>query len=417
MICPPPRGQHGAVLPCHGTAQGSHSAPANASLPAAGMNAPRGRTPELLIRPQSSALDAQGDFYSHGGGRKGCRALRSHPACCTLMGRLRGQPWGRVGPGNPMLVGTAPGPHVGGIFPALILANASRVSCKAMAWLDSSTAKGGAGPLGAAASKAPRSPVPRGLKIPRRDMWRWGEARTPGQGFHNPRPRCCQLLSSPALFVFPGSKVHLEQPRASPVGFVRAQGAAGQGQPRCWSWQTPARGQQARYAITVPGVFIALGPEHWKMLRRPPGETRSLRGAAGCQPRSAAGGFFTFFPLSPERLQDPLALGGMAVESKGAGATRGHGWPGGPLLFDCLAKDAAAGPPMGAGEGLGAAAPSSAEFQDPPRCSSWPWRAQDPPHADAGQRAQQRALEAAAQCSSSCCSPSLQHPGVLLLPS
>lgn len=319
MICPP-RGQHGAVLLCHGTAQGSHSAPANASLIAAGMNAPRGRTPELLIRPQSSALDTQGDFYSHGGGRKGCRALRSHPACFT-----QGQPWGRVGSGNPMLVGTAPDPHVGGIFPALILANASRVSCKAMAWLDSSTAKGGAGPLGAAASKAPRSPVPRGLKIPRRDMWRWGEARTPGQGFHNPRPRhhcspALLCLSSPAPKSISSSPGPLRSGLSGPRG-LRSGGSpgAGRGRGRLAGSRRVMQLQCREY------LFIALGPEHWKMLRRPPGETRSLRGAAGCQPRSAAGGFFTFFSLSPECLQDPSALGGMAVENKGAGSTRGRG--------------------------------------------------------------------------------------------
>lgn len=78
--------------------------------------------------------------------------------------------------------------------------------------------------------------------------------------------------------MFPGSKVQIEQPV---LFWLSARGGSGgpwgSAEPG-WPCATcggagdtgTGAGQEPGYAITVPGVFIALGPVRWKMFPRPP---------------------------------------------------------------------------------------------------------------------------------------------------
>lgn len=86
------------------------------------------------------------------------------------------------------------------------------------------------------------------------------------------------------LFICPGSKVLIEQPGLFQVywhgGFGLPGGLLNRNGPvPCAAAPRPDPGQEARDAITVPGLFIALGPVRWKMLPRPSVRICSLRGA------------------------------------------------------------------------------------------------------------------------------------------
>lgn len=90
------------------------------------------------------------------------------------------------------------------------------------------------------------------------------------------------------LFIFPGSKVLTEQPelfscllaQGGDLGHVGSPwGSAEPGQPRAVMPATarrPEAGREMCYAITVLGVFIALGSACWKMLPRPPSKICSF---------------------------------------------------------------------------------------------------------------------------------------------
>lgn len=117
------------------------------------------------------------------------------------------------------------------------------------------------------------------------------------------------------LFICPGSKVLIEQPglfQPGHGGFGAPWGSAEPERPRALRGDAaaaprPDPGQEARDAITVPGLFIALGPVRWKMLPRPLGRICSLRGARKPTPTHCPAPLSCHFFLSVPKLWDPSA--------------------------------------------------------------------------------------------------------------
>lgn len=95
--------------------------------------------------------------------------------------------------------------------------------------------------------------------------------------------------SSLLLFICPGSKVLIEQPGLIQVYWHGGLGLPGGLRSRNGPVAAPGPdpGREARDAITVPALFIALGPVRWKMLPRPSVRTCSLRGARKPPPAPA----------------------------------------------------------------------------------------------------------------------------------
>lgn len=147
------------------------------------------------------------------------------------------------------------------------------------------------------------------------------------------------------LFIFPGSKVLSAQPGLFSRLWARAGGAgACRGSPGSAEPRPPRAlcgragvGEETRYAITVPGVFIALGPARWKMLPRPPSR-------AGCSLPPLGSSPFLFL-LSPQN------VGPLCTRRWGAGTPPTHtppvdpAAPGGPAAPFCSGLGGCSFPP------------------------------------------------------------------------